>query len=339
MQTLKLTLLCLVVICSTAQLAFSANSPSCKSGVFNPVTDVPWNGIFPLRVGGVAVKQNSDLPDTNEGRSGMPTCACTTTTETYLGLKVSFWNINTLYEVVRTPYCSPIVGTAFTGLDNGYHGGTNSTKTDSPKTFKQVHRVRFPVFDVVGILTDSTCFKHNEGFDYLGLSELDPSHNKSYLAAMLDPRVFLFASPPFDIICSASRGLAMIPGDVLSGAFNTLFWCCFEGVYSLTGDKNNPHDTESAAAIAAKDLYKVSSLGLHMDTTSNACVSKPFPSVWKKGDFRWALAKPVRMKKPIICDTPGFLWDSAKNPPFKEGNYLWVLFQKNICCQKVKGAN
>lgn len=335
---MRVTFVAMSMLFALAGATQSYAASGCNGTIFNPVTDVPWNGIFPLRVGGVAVKQNRDLPDTAEGRSGLPLCACTTSTETYVGLKVSFWNINTLYEVVRTPYCSPTMGTSFSSLDNGYHGGTNNQTAGQPKTFKQVHRVRFPLFDVVGLLTDSTCFKHNEGFDYLGFSELDPTHNKSYLAAVLDPRVFLFASPPFDIVCSASRGISMVPGDVLSGAFNTLFWCCFENVYSLTGDKNNPNDTESAIAIGAKDLYKVTSAGLHLDTTSNTCASRPFVGAWKKGDFRFALSKPVRMAKPIICDTPGLLWDSNKNPPLKEGNYLFVLFQKHLCCQKIKGA-
>jgi len=325
----------LMQICYTSQLNAA---PGCNGTVFNPVTDVPWNGIFPLRVGGIAVRQNRDLPDTNEGRSGLPMCACTTSTETYLGLKASFYQLDTMAEVVRTPYCSPIIGTAFTNLDNGYHGGTNNMSANSPKTFKQVHWVRFPVFDIVGMLTDSSCLNHGEGFDYLELSELDPTHNKAYLAAVIDPRVFLFASPPFDLVCSASRGIAMVPGEILTGAFNSLFWCCFENVYALTGDKNNAADTESSVAIAAKMLYKLSSTGLHKDLTSNSCqpTIRPF---WKKGDYRWALSKPVTMSKPIICDTPGFLWDSNKNPPYREGNYLWLLFQKRICCQKVKGAN
>jgi conjugal transfer pilus assembly protein TraU len=329
-----------LITCLLAAFAGPAfgGTTGCNNTMFNPVTDVPWNAIFPLRVGGIAVKQNRDLPDTNEGRSGSPMCACTNATETYLGLKASFYQLDTMAEVVRTPYCSPTVGTAFSSLDNGYHGGTNSMKTDSPKTFKQVHWLRFPVFDIVGMLTDSSCIKHGEGFDYLMFSELDPTHNKSYLAAVLDPRVFLFASPPFDLVCSASRGIAMLPGEILTGAFNSLFWCCFENVYSLTGDKNNSADTESSVAIASKTLYKLSSTGLHMDLTSNVCqpTVRPF---WKKGDYRWALAKPVTMSKPIICDTPGFLWDGNKNYPYKEGNYLWLLFQKKICCQKVKGAN
>ena len=331
------TLLVSILLFSGAVPA-SAASTGCSNPPFNPVTDVPWNGIFPIRVSGIAVKQNRDIPDTDEGNSGFPICSCTTSQETYLGLKASFYQLDTMAEVVRTPYCSPTAGTAFSSLDNGYHGGTNSMKTDSPKTFKQVHWVRFPVFDILGMLTVSACVRHDGGYDYLEFTELDPTHNKSTLAAILDPKVFLFASPPFDLVCAASRGIAMIPGEILTSAYNSLFWCAFENVYSLTGDKNNSADTESSAAIASKMLYKLSSTGMHMSLTDNMCqpTSRPF---WKKGDYRWALSKPVRMNKPIIMDTPGFLWDSNKNPAYREGNFLWLLFQKRICCQKVKGSN
>jgi conjugal transfer pilus assembly protein TraU len=324
------------LVCLGVYTAF-ADSTGCSGAMFNPVTDVPWNGIFPLRVGGVAVRQNRDLPDSSEG-SGNPVCHCTTTTETYIGLTASFYQLDTMVEVVRTPYCSPTVGKAFSSLDNGYHGGANNQSVESPKTFKQVHWVKFPVMDIVGMMTDSSCLDHGGGVDYLFLTEMDPTHNKAYLAATLDPRTFLFASPPFDIICSASRAIAMLPGEVLSGAFNSLFWCCFENVYGLTGDKTSPADAESSVAIASKVLYKTASTGMHMSLTDDYCGPRN-RTIWKKGDYRWALSKPVTMSKPIICDTPGLLWDGNKNFPFREGNYLWLLFQKRICCQKVRGSS
>lgn len=317
----------------------SASYAICVKDPWNPVTQTAFNALTPLRVGGVAVVQNKDLPDANEAATTLPGCTCTTSTETYMGVKISVWQLDTMAEIVGDAYCSPTLGTKFGGLDNGFHGGTNQQHLKHiPRTTKQVHWAKFPLFAILGILSDSKCFEVGNGFDFMYFSEMDPLHNEPTAMAIVDPKVFLFASPVFDLACAASRVISLVPGSVLTPAFNSLYWCCFDNIYSLTGDKSSQDELESSAAFVAKQIYKNTQYMLHPEYTTNAC--KPtYRPWWKKDNFRFALAKPVTMSRAIICDRPSITWGWNLNPPYREGNFLWHIFQKRLCCQKIKGAN
>lgn len=68
-------------------LVFGANVSYavCKAGVFNPIIDICWQCIFPIRMGGIdTIGSDIDSPSDNVG-SGL--CLCGTT----FGISTSFW--------------------------------------------------------------------------------------------------------------------------------------------------------------------------------------------------------------------------------------------------------
>jgi len=316
-------------------LAAAPAMATCDSGVFNPVTDVAWNGIFPIRVGGVKVASNSSAPDGDKGTVN-PICTCTTTTGTYLGTEIGFWDIAYMAEVVDDPGCSPTLGASL-GLNDGFHQGMNSKTVDAPHTFKQVHWLMFPAFRILGMLTDLKCLQSGD-LAFGSMSEVDPSHASDFLAALKDPKVFLFANPVADIACSAKNAIAQVPGNFFPSVYDSLFWCLWDNIYPLSGHSGSPHALTAASQIVGRQIYLFSEYGGILDYTSNSCQGQP-NFLMKSSQWRFQIAKPVKTATPFWPGQSELIWGAGKTLPYKDKNFLYVLFQKKKCCQKLLGAN
>ena len=241
-----------------------------------------------------------------------------------------------MLEVVKDAYCSPTLGMSFSSLDNGFHGGTTDQKTAAPYSFSQVHLINNPILTLMGLLTDMPCLA--SGNFEIAMSEFDPVHNNPLLADLADPKAFLFANPAADIACGASNALAQMPGGFFPSSYDSLFWCWWENIYPLSGDIGSPHVLTAASQNAARKIYSYTEIGLLQDYEKDVC--HPIPvTVPKKSQWRFQLAKPVKTPTPFVAGQTELIWGSGKNPPYKEGNFLFVMFQKKRCCQKLKGAN
>ncbi|WP_224962476.1 TraU family protein [Geomonas subterranea] len=309
----------------------------CEGSPFNPVTDIAWNGIFPIRVGGVAVAQSKNMPDGADGTTDA-ICTCKTEKETFIGSEVSFHDLGILVEVVNDAYCSPTLGVQFSGLDNGSRAGINNKSIDSQRTFKQVHWYQFPVFHILGMLLDMKCIAQGSGLVPGDMSELDPSHTYDFIAALADPKVFLFANPAADIACGGKNVIAQVPGGFFPAAYDSLFWCQWDNIYPLSGNVGHSSHLTASAQLVAKQLYKFSQFGGILDYTANSCQGTYTP-VMKSSQWRYQLAKPVKTATPFWAGQSELAWGSGKLPTYKDSNFLFVVFQKKKCCQKFKGAN
>lgn len=309
----------------------------CEGAAFNPVTEVAWNGIFPIRVGGVAVAQNQNLPDGTNGTVN-PICICTDSQETYLGTEFSFWDIGFLAEVVSDAYCSPTLGMQFSGLDNGSRAGVNSQDINAPRTFKQVHWFEFPVFHLLGMLTDLTCLQGGTNLVPGDMTEVMPDHADDFLAAIKDPKVFLVANPIADIACVGKNAIAQMPGGFFPAAYDSLFWCQWDNIYPLSGNVASQHHLTSSAQLVARQLYTYTQFGVIQDYTANSCQGV-YAALMKSSQWRYQLAKPVKSATPFWAGQSELVWGSGKAPAFRDSNFLFVLFQKKRCCQKLGGAN
>lgn len=333
-----------------------AAAGKCDLPAFNPVKDVAWNGLFPIRVGGARVSAATpdELPDTDTPISN-PVCYCTTTDETYVGVKVDFWNISYLAEIVKDPYCSTVLGTSLEGSNNSTGTGTTGTvttkgfpgsskkggadqKTKAPRTFMHSHWITFPVMQLIGMMLDSKCGKTEE-FTFLDMSEVSLTYSNDHLANLSDPKSLLVANPVADIAAIPSYVMAQAPNGFYPPAYDAFFWAWWYNIYPLVGAVNQPHSLSVSAHLAARQVYSKTSDGGVLDYTLDpmACTGK-YQSIPKKSQWRFQLAKPGK-SSPIIAGRTELLWGSGKNPPYKDGNFLWVLFQKMNCCQKIKGSN
>ena len=322
---------CLIVllICATPAMA------TCNGAVFNPVSDVAWNGLFPIRVGGVAVATNSNLPDGADSTVN-PICSCTTTSGSFIGTQIGFWDVAYLVEVVSDPYCSTVVGTTL-GSNTGTHQGSNSKDSAAPHTFKQVHWWPFNAIQLLGMLSGLSCVQQVP-LQMTYLSEIDPSWTEDWLAMLKDPKVFLVANPAADIACAAKSAIAQIPGNFFPSVYDSLFWCGWDNIYPLSGNNGTPHDLTASAQIAARQIYINTQLSTVEDfmADSQGCTGQIVP-VWKSSQWRFQLAKPVKTATPFWAGESELIWGSGKAPAYNDKNFLYILFQKKKCCQKIYG--
>ncbi|MCH2219921.1 MAG: TraU family protein, partial [Dechloromonas sp.] len=74
--------------------AAPAHASSCPAGtVFNPITKVRWNCIFPITIGGVRIGSFDKLSKELDAQSSSkPLCACRKGATFWFGVKVSFWS-------------------------------------------------------------------------------------------------------------------------------------------------------------------------------------------------------------------------------------------------------
>lgn len=309
----------------------------CFGTFLNPVTDVCWQCIFPLKIGGVTVVPGTDI-DTPD-LSSMPVCTCPIPIPPFFrpGITVSFWEPARYVETVKDAFCFPSLGIGVPNPSPGTLGG-GITKSASGRggfgsgVFSQSHYFIFPAWALMEIAVNSVCLE-NSGFDLAYITEVDPFWNDDLLMAILQPEAVLFANPIAQLACMAdsvasNAGLPLSP----------LFWCMgsWGSAYPITGHHNSADYVQGNAAIAAKTIYKMGRQLLLQDTAVALCAAVPTP-IWVKQNYRLQIAKPVR---DFMCHPIGrsdMIWGYGKNPPYSAGgnkgdNFLWMIFRKRACC-------
>lgn len=319
------TILCCAIVLSMQRQAFAV----CHGVFLNPVTDVCWECILPIKIGGVPAWP-SDLVDSPD-LTKSPVMACPTPIGPRPCVPTSFWEPARFVETVKEPFCFPSIGTSLGNPSPGTLGG-GIKKQGSHSTFAQSHYFIFPVWALMDVVLNSACVE-NEGFDVAYITEVDPLWNDDLLMAMLEPEAILFANPLAQLACVADAvasnlGLPLSP----------LFWCMgsWGSAYPLTGHHNSADYVQGNAAIAAKTIYKMGRQLLLMDPAVALCAAVPTP-IWVKEHYRLQEAKPVR---DFICHPIGvssMVWGYAKNPPYGAAgnsgdNFLWLIFRKHDCC-------
>ena len=312
-----------------------AAEAKCNVGPFNPVDHVVWNAIAPIYLGGVKIYSGS-YPDAG-GAVSETVCVCKDEEDRdYFGFDIAYWEPNILIESVNDPYCSPSLGNALSSLDNGFRGGGRQTKVHSPKNFMQAHTVTFPLFFTMGILADMTCPKKG-GVNLSRLTEFEPQWNDATLAAEMSPKTYLLASPPFELACVTkvvSTHLSLAANSNLDPVSSLLWWCGWGGIYVLTGDTNQPNALEAAAQNALRMIYMEYDFGMIQDNVREVC--RPMPTYTPDtGHWRFSLALPVKSAKAFLIGESTLLWDVNKQPSLKDGNFLFVTYQKKRCCEKI----
>ncbi len=302
----------------------------------NPVTDICWHCIFPIKIGGIPVVPGvvMDAPDPAVG----PICICPAPPPVFFrpGIPIAFWEPARFVETVKDPYYFPSLGFPMTNPNAGFLSGTHSEMSNGANvdtsTFAQAHYFIFPAWAIMELLVDFICVE-TSGFDLAYLTEVDPLWNNDMLAFVINPEALLFANPIAQMACIADS-VAANAGLPLSA----LYWCMgsWGSAYPLTGHVNDDAYVQANAAIAARMIYKLSRQLLVCDTGIYLCSCIPTP-IWVKHNYRIHIAKPIR---DITCHPIGrssMIWGQVKNPPFSAGpnssdNFLWMIFRKRACC-------
>lgn len=233
----------------------------CSGKIINPVTDVCWSCLFPIRAAGVTVKASSVAAPTTDAPA---VCTCGAGVNLRAGINLSFFEPLRTAEIVREPYCFPSLGgvTINPGVRAAAHGRSASESADETHrgtAFYEVHWYHTPWLFVLEMLLDSACLEESP-WDLAYLTELDPLWDDSAAAFILAPESALFANPVAVAACAADCGAAMVGTGVTE-----LFWCGLPGksvpVVGLDGvapfplggvaPSHEPHGGEARARRAA----------------------------------------------------------------------------------------
>lgn len=301
---------------------------SCSDSFLSIPTEVNWQCVFPISIGGVIkLGDGQSLGDENIGDS---ICACGGASPT-VGLTVSFWEPARVIDTVKDAWCMNAIGVQLTNPSPGTGGGSLSVDAtgsgSSAKMFAQMHYYKFPVWAILDMFTDLPCTE-DSSFDIAMMSELLPHWNNPVLAMLLNPEALVFGNPVAQLACAADS-IAAATGNPI----NHLFWCMgsWGNAYPFTGSIGATDRVEANAGIAARSIYMMGRTGLLLDPGVDACGSVYTP-IWKKDHYKLQLMRPVKDDACRPIGMTGMGWTMGKNKLIGGGNYSWMVFRKVKCC-------
>jgi len=150
----SVSIITLVVLLIAAPLTYGAGG-ACKGKVLNPVTDICWQCMFPVKMGSVSYGNGAEPAP---GNITSPVCACPDSKGILiLGVSTAFWEHARLIETVKDPFCFPVMGTGMTNPKPGFSSGENRSKEygDSDYAFQQAHYFYFPAWSILKLFMDS----------------------------------------------------------------------------------------------------------------------------------------------------------------------------------------
>ncbi len=313
----------LVVLLALPQLV-QANS--CKGKFPNPITDIYWKGIFPLRIGPLSASFGQE--DSGDKPPLLCTCPAPAPIFVRLGIGVSFWEPARVAEVVKKPFCSTLLGGISLG-DFGVAQGTNDASGER-KAMYHAHYYIYPLLAWMNLLTSITCVQ-SESFDMLYITEFDPLWQDDELNLLLSPEAALFANPIAQAACGADCASA-----TTGFSQDKLFWCsgCQGANYPMGGSSH--HHTggvESSTLLAQRMLTKMHKQFLARNTSTKAamCETQPAPIVMKN-QYKTQMLYPV----PATRGTNTFgrstlISGAGKEFPIRE-DFGYLIFRKRLCC-------
>ena len=329
-----LTLILSVGIAATESLA--GTSTTCTDQFPNPITDICWSCILPISIGPAEIGNfgsQEDIPNPS-----LPVCSCVV--NPVIGLTVGFWEPARHVEVVRKPFCLPLLGglDLDPGLAAPEHARSTSSDPSDPSSnsFYQAHFYTNPMLYWLGTVLDFPCLEKGS-FDLAYMTELDPLWNDDELSLILNPEAVLFANPVAIAACAADC-VAATAGFGLP----SLFWCagCQGGVYPLDGHvATHMGGVRTAALLAQRLTAKLHRELVTWATHGQAGLCGPyFEPVMDKTAYKMQLTNPIPATDAIdgrCCQPFGrstIAWSAGKEFPVRGEDFAFILFRKKNCC-------
>lgn len=305
----------------------------CVGKVPNPVSDICWSCMFPIKVGPVSIgSSSSDNRDPNP-----PTiCRCPAPPPLFqrIGVGVSFWEPARIAEVVREPMCMVTLGGSKMGSYNAPRG-THAKTSDGTqeRAFYHVHWVQYPVLNWLGMaIKEGACF-NDETFDVAYMSELDPLWDEDELSMILSPEVVLFANTIAQVACVADSVTAIANRFGL----DELFWCSGSqgSVYPISGSHaGHTGGIDSSLAITHGMIFKLHREFLAQDTSTNAAICGAVPQpVMRKTQYKQQMLYPIPFSSSGWgLGAPSIIWGAGREFPYRGEDYSYLIWRKVLCC-------
>ncbi|ARN84774.1 conjugal transfer pilus assembly protein TraU [Candidatus Nucleicultrix amoebiphila] len=301
---------------------------SCVGRFVNPITDICWKCIFPIRIAGIKVVGGEPDP---KGAKG-PLCACGTPIPR-VGIPISFWEPARLVDVTRTPYCLVNMGglqAASTGIKDRGHV-SDDEGNGLKRSFYNVHWYVYPVLHIFEVLLDFVCLEKSS-IDVAYLTELDPLWNDDEKSAILNPEGILFGNPIAQAACAADCVAASVHLPI-----DPLFWCngCQGSLYPFSGTVNDHNGgVQASLLLAGRMMAKLHREGLLWGYMGEAGLcGKYFMPVIRKSQYRTQMTYP--RAQTFQCQPFGkteVLWQGGREYPYQGEDFGYLIWRRRDCC-------
>lgn len=309
----------------------------CRGKFLNPISDICWDCLFPISIGGSMVENlggGEDIKNPSQvvwmcPKKGVPT-PC---------LPIGFWEPVRMVDVTRIPFCMINLGGikfASSQINEGTHYYKKRNGRRQKHSFYQVHWYVYPVLYVLKVLTDFLCLDARE-FDVGWLSEFDPSWNNEDSIFLGSPEAILFGNIVAEAACVADCAKA-----AFSSPMDSLFWCdgCRGGIYPFSGNiENHQGGVHSSLIITEKIIAKLHRAFLLPRTSGSdkdiLCHSQPSPII-KKSQYKLQMIYPtpatdVKTGCLFFGRNEDFLSPNKETPVIGE-DFGYLIWRKKNCC-------
>ena len=307
-----------------------AEAGHCVGRFINPITDICWKCVFPLKISGVVVAKGNPDPKTSPSQ---PICFCKKGAVPKVGIPISFWEPARLVDVTRVPYCMvSLGGVQISNTGAKQHGHISNSRTGVGKeAFYHAHWYIYPIFYLLNILIDFGC-SESGNYDIGYITELDPFWGNDEKAAILNPEGILFGNPIAQAACAADcvSSTAHLPMD-------SLFWCagCLGSIYPFGGAVLGAYGgVQASSLIAARLIAKLHrQLMLKEHAGKKAMCSPHLQPLIKKSHYRLQMVYPIPQTDD--CKTIGHTdttWNAGREFPYKGSDFSYLVWRKRDCC-------
>ena len=342
------SILIILLVLLSQSVPLHGESPVCKDLFPNLATDICWDCMFPVRIGGVIVMSAGNVPDnvdTENSDDYNPSdyvCSCTIDGKLHGGIWVSFWEPYAVIEATLRPNCySFLFGLELGDVLDAYAAqGTIGWEKTGEKAFYNLHYYGFPVLSVLEFIKDMDfCTNLYTDIDLAYFTEVDPMWNNDELSLWINAEAAVFANPIAQAICSADCIAASADYPL-----NALFWCagCWGSIYPFTGNTGvigSPVRTTSllTARLLAKLTRTPIPGAMELDTSGSGAkcgqISDMIRPVIKKSQYRFSMLSPVPETESChVLGKSTFLWGENRNIPGTGETHIYLMWRKRNCC-------
>lgn len=304
---------------------------TCVGRFVNPITDICWKCVFPLRILGIEIVKGGPDPDSPKG----PLCWCKRPPIPLPlpGIPISFWEPVRLVDVTRTPYCLVNLGGLSVGPSRsvGLGTATRNTEDGTHTSFYHVHWYIYPLLYWLEVLMDFLCLDAGS-MDLAYITELDPFWADDEKSALLNPEGILFGNPIAQAACAADcvAASAHLPLDVL-------FWCggCHGSLYPFGGNvTEHQNPLQASTLIVMRMMAKLHREGLLWGYIGGEglCSKYPMPLI-QKSQYRLSMTYPVPQTDTCLpLGHTDVTWHGGKHYPYRGEDFGYLVWRKRDCC-------
>lgn len=318
---------------------------ACEGKFMNPITDVCWSCMYPIKLFGSLSLGSGSAEDYD---SGFNNAACLCNSPPRIGVPTSFWEPVYLTDVTQTPWCFPNLGgiEMNVGINGSMIGMTNHNPSHSAQTvgysstaFRWVHGYTNPLMYVMDVLLDASCLTKGS-LTPAWPTEVDPAYTDWEISTTINPLSFAVAN-----MTAIFAGTVDSVAALVDFPRRELFWVAgaWGAIYPY-GGWVKPHITNEATArlLSVRLLawqHEFKGMASHAGPSSACSAGGSWQPIMDKRQYKFQRLAPFPQTEKIrglCCDPIGrstILVESGTEAPasvFRDFGY--VLFRKRDCC-------